>query len=281
MRCGRPLLLGLLLATLVAGSAEAGPLARPKAEVAPAASRRCLLDRCKRFLRSAKERLTGHKDRVWLGSAVSLASAELGETALATSRVAGRAARSGRVGLRLFGFAGAAGLALTGAHELGLAASTSEKLDAASDLAWGAQGLSDGLLGKAALGLGVVGALCQTAAGCRRIYKGWKEHDRAKVKLGALDLAGGLTWLGWDLAGTSNPYFLGAYAGIMIAREGYANRDALKAFAKRGVEKIRCVGRACARGIASGAAFVKQGVSSLRDLARELRAPPRPALATP
>jgi len=254
------------------------------------APRRCLLDRCRAFLHSAKERFSRRKDHVWLGSSVSLGTAELGD-ALAASATAGQVATktSGRLlgGLRFLGLAGAVGLAATGAHDLYRAASVSQRLDAASDLAWGVQGsinmgtAGTGLIGNMATGFGVVGAVCQTAAGCRRLYKGWKEHDRSKMKLGALDVAGGLTWLGWDVAGWSNPYFLGAYAGLMVTREVYANKDAIKAFGQRTAEKVRCAYGACKRQVASGAAWVKQGVgNTLRSLSAGLGGPRSPATAS-
>jgi hypothetical protein len=122
-------------------------------------------------------------------------------------------------------------------------------MDAGSDLAWGSQGMASlvqhSTLTRIAQGLGVVGGLCQIGAGCHRILVGSRQHDRSQIKLGMLDVAGGALWLGWDLAGFSNPWFIGGYAAVMVGREAYDNRDALKTLGRRAGEKVRCAYGAC------------------------------------
>jgi hypothetical protein len=160
--------------------------------------------------------------------------------------------RAFALSLRGFGAIGAGGLIVTSAHGLATARGAADRLDAGSDLAWGLRGLSTYAAGAgastgwlhAAQGLGAVGALCQVGAGSCRIRLGLERHDRSLVRIGALDLAGGLLSLSWNLLGVSSPWLIGAYAATMAVREIYANREPLKAFARRAGQKVRCtVGR--------------------------------------
>jgi len=117
-------------------------------------------------------------------------------------------------------------------------AKTSEdKLDAASDFAWGAQGLfylvSSKVTMQAALGLGLIGGLTQTYVGARRIWQALKDRNQEKLRLGALDICGGLLWLGWDVLGFSQPLVVGSYVVLMVAREVYASRQDLARLGRR------------------------------------------------
>jgi len=185
--------------------------------------------------------------------------AALGVTRWGATRIAGLAARGSRalpLSLRGLGVAGAGGLLVAGAHGLARARAAAERFDAAGDIAWGLRGLasyaaaaqdSTGWL-SGAQGFGAVGALCQIGAGACRIRLGVQRHDRPLIGVGALDVAGGLLTLGLNLFGFSNPWVLGAYASTMAVREVYANREPIKAFARRATQKIRCAyGRCRAR----------------------------------
>jgi len=221
--------------------------------------------------------------RVWLAGFISLGAAEIGATT---------ATRVGLLrGMRGLGLVGGAGLTWSAVRDLRAAKTVNERMDALGDLAWGAEGLtyfaapSSATMGTIAQGLGIAGGICQTAVGCRRIYQGFKQRDRSKIVLGALDVAGGLFWLGWDLAGWENPLFLAGVAGSMLLREGYANRDALKKMGKRTLAGVKCGFNRCKQGVARGARWARQGVgSTLRRLSAGLRsrAPPwRSAQAPP
>jgi hypothetical protein len=99
-------------------------------------------------------------------------------------------------------------------------------------MAWGGQGLSHlvpSTLGVSAvgLGLGLVGSAMQTGAGLIRVQRGLRASDASMVKLGLLDVGGGLLWLGWDLLGARQPLFIASYMLAKIGREAYANREAL------------------------------------------------------
>ena len=79
--------------------------------------------------------------------------------------------------------------------------------------------------------------------------------------LQCLDMANGAAWLGWDVAGLSNPYFLGATVGLIAAREACENRDALRAFGKRVGARVT-----------HGASWIKERTGSpLRAMAAGLR----------
>ncbi len=217
-------------------------------------------------------------DQVWLGSSVGLAASEVGCEGLAS---AARTVGQSRLmrGLKVLGLGAGVGLAALGARNLSRARNTLERLDAGGDLAWGTEGAlyfaGGRALGSVAQGVGIVGAGLQTAAGIRRIIKGAREHDRSLVKLGALDLAGGLTWMAWDTVGLSNPYLLAGYAGLMVAREAYANREAVKAFGKRTAAKVTCALGRCRAKIARSTEWVReQSGAALRTLAAGLRGPP-------
>ncbi len=43
------------------------------------------------------------------------------------------------------------------------------------------------------------------------VKRGVERHDGAMIKLGALDMSGGLLWLGWDLVGWQQPLFIASY----------------------------------------------------------------------
>jgi hypothetical protein len=211
--------------------------------------------------RIGKER-AAVKNVAYFGSTVGLGAVELWqETA---GKVTG-AAHLAHVGARGLGMVSAVTQLGVGAHDLILARNHTERLDAGSGMAWGAQGMlalsGVRLLQGAAPLVGVVGAACQLGAGRKRVIRGWREHDRRTVRLGLLDMANGAAWLAWDVVGLSNPYFLGATVGLMAAREAYENHDAVKAFGKRVGAKL-----------AHGASVLRERTaSSLRSLAAGLR----------
>ena len=112
-------------------------------------------------------------------------------------------------------------------------ARTSEaRLDAVADLAWGVQGFSyvTGAARVASLtaGMGLVGAAARMSVGALRIRRGIRLGDRRAVKLGTLDLGAGILWAALDVAGFGHPLVLGSYVVMMVGREAYANRDALR-----------------------------------------------------
>jgi hypothetical protein len=120
------------------------------------------------------------------------------------------------------------------------AESPEQQLDAGSDLMWGAQGLSYLVsspgVATLATGFGFVGAVAQISSGALRVARGIRRRDAETVKLGALDLGGGALWAGWDIAGWGNPLFLASYVLLMVGREAYANKDAVRQwFAARGI----------------------------------------------
>jgi hypothetical protein len=113
------------------------------------------------------------------------------------------------------------------------AGSAEEVLDAGGDLAWGAQGISYMTVSSPTIttlttGLGFVGAVVQMSAGVLRIQRGVRTKDAHDVKLGALDVGGGILWAALDVAAWGNPLVLGSYVVLMVGREAYANKDALR-----------------------------------------------------
>lgn len=165
----------------------------------------------------------GSTTKVWLPSFVALG--------LADAASVWRGASKFVHGLNLLGAAGGVGLIAASASDLRKSKTVEQKLDAGGDLAWGTQGLlylsSSSRVGKVAASIGVVGATVQLAAGVVRIKRGIARQDGKMIKLGALDLAGGLLWLGWDLIGWEQPLFVASYVVLMVGREAYANKEAL------------------------------------------------------
>lgn len=161
---------------------------------------------------------------LWLASFVALGTADFGALASAGA--------SSLLALEGLGVAGGTGLIVTSAKDLKRTTSTEEKLDAANNIAWGGQGLmylfpgSTGAL-ELGLGLGLVGSAMQTAVGLMRVQRGLVRSDRSMIKLGALDVGGGLLWLGWDLLGIRQPLFVGAYILAKAGREAYVGRKTL------------------------------------------------------
>ena len=136
------------------------------------------------------------------------------------------------MGAAIMGSAAGAGLIAISANDLRKATTIEQKLDSGNDLLWGAQGLlyvtSSSSMAAATIGLGVVGATLQTAVGLRRIKHGLASGNRVTAKLGALDVGGGLLWLGWDLLNFVQPIFVGSYVVLMVGREVYANKESVK-----------------------------------------------------
>jgi hypothetical protein len=187
-------------------------------------------------LRSAKDALNNtvrkgfSTHKVWLPSFVALGAAD----AVSVSQRATRAIP----GLGAVGAVAGVGMLAASAQDYRKSKTLEQKLDAGGDFAWGLQGLlylgsSTAQAGKAVVGFGVAGALVQTSAGVIRIKRGIERHDGEMVKLGALDLAGGLLWLGWDLIGWQQPLFVASYVVLMVGREAYANKQALKKLGNR------------------------------------------------
>jgi hypothetical protein len=162
--------------------------------------------------------------RIWLPSFLGLGATDI---AFSSSRLS-RAAK----GLTLVGAAGGAGLMAASSLDLWHARTPEEVLDASGDLAWGAQGLTyiaaAPATARLVAGLGLVGAAAQMSAGVMRIARGVSLRDTQALKLGGLDLSGGILWAALDVAGWSNPVVLGSYVVLMVGREAYANRDALR-----------------------------------------------------
>jgi len=166
---------------------------------------------------------------VWLPSFVALGAADVALASRSMSRAL--------PGLEILGAAGAVGLVAASARDLGKAHTLEQRLDAAGDLLWGAQGLlyltSSRGAAKAAVGFGLLGALAQTAAGVLRVEHGIRRRDGQMLKLGALDVGGGLLWMGWDVAGWGQPLFVASYVVLMVGREAYANKEALARLGRR------------------------------------------------
>ncbi len=161
---------------------------------------------------------------VWLPSFVALGAADVAFTSSALAR--------SMKGLELVGAAGGVGLIAASSVDLYRAETAEEVLDASSDFAWGVQGVTyltaAPAAARIAASLGLVGAAVQISSGVLRITRGIRLRDGRAVKLGALDLSGGLLWAGWDVVGFGNPLFLGSYVVLMVGREAYANKEALQ-----------------------------------------------------
>ena len=176
--------------------------------------------------------------RIWLPSFLGLGATDI---AFSSSRVT-RAAK----GLAVVGAAGGAGLIAASSLDLWHAKTPEEFLDASGDLAWGGQGLSYLAASPATAlitGLGLVGAAAQMSAGVMRIARGVSLRDPQALKLGGLDLGGGILWAALDVAGWSNPFVLGSYVVLMVGREAYANKDALKKSWSSKVKRLRRFGQ--------------------------------------
>ena len=147
------------------------------------------------------------------------------------------AATGATVAVETVGAVFGAGIILSSVIDYSRAETAEDQLDAASDLAWGGQGLLyltySATAKRIAVGLGSVGAVTQLYVGARRLRQALADDDRQKMKLGALDLGGGLLWLGWDLCGLGQPLVVGSYVVLMVAREAYASRSGLKRFMQR------------------------------------------------
>jgi hypothetical protein len=161
---------------------------------------------------------------VWLPSFMALGSADV---ALASHTLT----RS-TLGLEVVGAAGGAGLMAVSALNLWRARTSEEVLDAAADLAWGVQGFSyvTGAARVASLttGMGFVGAAARISVGALRIRRGARMGDMQAMKLGTLDVGAGILWAALDVAGLGHPLVLGSYVVMMVGREAYAHRDALR-----------------------------------------------------
>ena len=190
---------------------------------------------CLALQRFGREHLTGNK--VWLPSFIVLGAADVASLSRSTSAVTR--------GLEVIGAGAGVGLIAASSYDLAKAETAEQKLDAGSDLLWGAQGLlylsQSGAAGRVALALGVLGSIAQTASGAKRVRDGIVREDGRTVKLGALDLGGGLLWLAWDLIGWHTPLFVGSYLVLMIGREAYANQEAVQRAASKLEAKLRCL----------------------------------------
>jgi hypothetical protein len=199
-------------------------------------------------LRAAWQRIVGKspsKKEVSFASFVGLGTADVVGLSHEVTRL------SQTVGV--LGVGGALGLIATSLHDLKSSKPMAEKWDAASNLAWGQQGLvklsSSSLALKTAIGLGVVGGLIQTGVGVVRIRHGYKVGDNASIKLGALDVGSGLLWLGWDLLALEAPLFIGSYVLVRVSREAYANRESVGQFAQRARGRAGRAYDVCAAGV--------------------------------
>jgi hypothetical protein len=162
--------------------------------------------------------------RIWLPSFIGLGATDV---ALASSTLA----RSAK-GLGVVGAVGGAGLMVASTLDLCRAQSAEEVLDATGDLAWGVQGLSYLTVAPTAArltaGVGFVGAVVQMSAGMLRISHGVRIRDTQSLKLGTLDLGGGILWAALDVAAWASPLALAGFVVLMVGREAYANKEALR-----------------------------------------------------
>jgi hypothetical protein len=177
---------------------------------------------------------------IWLPSFIGLGATDV---ALASSTLA----RSAK-GLKVIGAVGGAGLMVASTLDLCRAESAEEVLDATGDLAWGVQGLSYLTAGQAAVrltaGFGFVGAVVQMSAGMLRISHGIRIRDTESLKLGTLDVGGGMLWAALDVAAWASPLALAGFVVLMVGREAYANKEALrKAWPSLVVHRSRSVVR--------------------------------------
>jgi hypothetical protein len=160
---------------------------------------------------------------IWLPSFLALGSADVA--------IASRLSRT-TVGLEAVGAAGGAGLVAVSTMNLWRARTSEERLDAVADFAWGVQGFTyitgAARVASVTAGMGFVGAAARMSVGALRIWTGIRERDTQAVKLGTLDLGAGTLWAALDVAGLGHPLVLGSYVVMMVGREAYANRDALR-----------------------------------------------------
>ena len=182
--------------------------------------------------RKAVKRGLAHENAtraIYLPSFVALGTVDV---VLGTTAAAGATVALGTVGA-----VSGAGILLSSGLDYSRAETTEDKLDAANDLAWGGQGvlylIYSATAKKIAVGLGCLGAVAQLYVGARRIRQSLADGDQQKMKLGVLDLGGGLLWLGWDLGGLGQPLVVGSYVVLMVAREAYASRSGLKRLMQR------------------------------------------------
>jgi hypothetical protein len=168
-----------------------------------------------------KKNATG---RIWLPSFLGLGATDF---VLSTKALGGTTK-----GLGLLGAAGGVGLIAASSLDLWRSQTPEEFLDAGGDLAWGVQGLSyltvTPSVATLTTGLGFVGAVVQMSSGVLRITRGVRVKDTHSMKLGALDIGGGILWAALDVAAWGNPIVLGSYVVLMVGREAYANKDALR-----------------------------------------------------
>jgi len=188
-----------------------------------------VLARVRQAIHSVLEKVPTPK-QVWLPSFIGLGAAD----------IASISHRSGPLlrGIEIAGLPGAAGLVAVSIHDLKHAETMHEKMDAGGDLTWGVQGLlylssSAPMVTICAVGVGLAGAATQTTVGVMRIKDGLVKQDLSMIKLGALDVGGGLLWIGWDLLAWEQPLFIGGYVLLMIGREAYASRNAVEAWPKK------------------------------------------------
>jgi hypothetical protein len=179
-------------------------------------------DHTQRVVREAQQKTSTRS--IWLPSFIALGSADVAIAAITRARSS--------MGLEIVGAAGGVGLMLVSTFNLSRARTSEEALDATADLAWGVQGLTyvTGAARVASLttGVGFVGAAARISVGALRIGRGVRSGDAQAVKLGTLDLGAGVLWAALDVAGFSHPLVLGSYVAMMVGREAYAHRDALR-----------------------------------------------------
>jgi len=210
-------------------------------------------------------------EAIWLGSFVTLGAVDVISLGSLSPRLLST--------LGVLGIAGGAGLVATSAHDLRHAVDPYLEIDAASDIAWGVQGLlylsRSAAAQAASVVLGLAGAAAQTSVGVLRIRRGLRSSQAAEVKLGVLDLGGGLLWLGWDLIGWSQPIFIGTYVVLMVGREAYANKRLATALggtlaeeAQRALTDVASGAGAVCREAADLVVGVRGAAARLRDLLR-------------
>ncbi|MEI6666959.1 MAG: hypothetical protein WCP29_02300 [Acidobacteriota bacterium] len=193
------------------------------------------LSRFRQAVRTVLEKAPSSK-QVWLPSFVGLGAADIASISHKASPLL--------KGIEMVGLPGAAGLVAVSVHDLKHAETVHEKMDAGGDITWGVQGLlylssSAPTVTRVALGFGLVGAATQTTVGAMRIKEGLAQQDLSKLKLGALDLGGGLLWIGWDLLAWEQPLFIGSYILLMVGREAYANRDVVEAWPDKVQHRVK------------------------------------------
>jgi hypothetical protein len=176
----------------------------------------------RRVLQPALQRKTA--SRIWLPSFLALGATDIARSSSALAAT--------MKGLGVVGAVGGVGLMAASTLDLRRAETPEEVLDATGDFAWGVQGLSyltaAPTAARLTVGLGFIGAFVQMSAGMIRITRGIRIRDMQIVKLGTLDLGGGILWAALDVAAWGNPLVLGSYVVLMVGREVYANKEALE-----------------------------------------------------